>query len=345
MALSSLRRPERQKERRLSGAEKAAIVFLCLGEKRGSELMKRLDEREIQRITRAMTSLGVIEAGKVEAVMGAFSDAVRNGSGVVGSAATAETLLRGFLPEDQVTQLLADARGPAKETNMWAEFSALNETVIANYLRGEHDQTAAAILSNVAPDVAARVLPLLGPQRMEDIIERMISMEAVPQAMMRQIEETLKSDIMADASQPTSAELQQRMADLFNRLDRDLFDTLSTSLEERVPEPFNAIKQRMFTFDDLSKLDPSALAQIMRQADGDTLPLALRGAKKELRDQFLQALPQRSRDMLVEEMGIMGPVRGRDVRQAQSVLVDLAKDLAEQEIIRLPDSEDDELIE
>jgi len=331
-------------ERKLRGPEKAAVLFLCLGEERGSELMQKLDEADIQKITRAMAGLGVIPAPTVEEVMLEFSESVTNGGGVVGSFSVAETMLRKFLPEEQVNEILKEVRGPLKERDLWDRFSSLNETVIANYLKGEHAQTAAAILSNVAPELAAKVLPLMGVERMEEVIERMIRMEAVPHHMLRQIEEALQTDIIAAAAQPTAAERQQRMADLFNRLDRDLFETLSPTLEERLPETFRGIKQRMFTFDDLVKLDVQSLSRIMRGLEGNTLPLALRGARKEVRDHFLNALPSRPRDMLLEEMNTMGPVRGREVRSAQTAMVDYAKELAENDVIQIPTAEDDDEI-
>ena len=331
-------------ERKLRGPEKAAVLFLCLGEERGSKLMKELDEADIQKITRAMAGLGMIPATAVEDVMMEFFESVTNGGGVVGSFSVAEKMLRKFLPDEQVNDILKEVRGPLKERDLWDRFSSLNETVIANYLKGEHAQTAAAIMSNVAPEVAARVLPLMGVERMQEVIERMIRMEAVPHHMMRQIEETLQSDIIAAAAQPTAAERQQRMANLFNRLDRDLFESIAPALEERLPETFRGIKQKMFTFDDLVKLDLQALARIMRGLEGNTLPLALRGAKKEVRDHFLNALPSRPREMLLEEMNTMGPVRGREVRSAQTAMVDYAKELAENDVIQIPTAEDDDEI-
>ena len=348
MAVASIKRTEQAatpKPKRLRGPEKAAILFLCLGENRGSGMMQRLDDEDIEKITRAMAGLGVIEAPSVEEVLSEFTDGVANGGGVVGSFSVAENMLRSFLPPDQVDTILKDIRGPLKERDLWARFSSLSEAVIANYLKGEHEQTVAAILSNVKTDVAAKVLPLLGQTKMEDVIERMIRMEAVPHHMMQQIEETLQSDIINAAAQPTSAELHHRLAELFNKLDSDAFEKISVELERRIPDTFNAIKQKMFTFDDLIRLDAMSLARIMRGVPGNTLPLALRGASKELREVFLQALPGRSRDMLVDEMTTMGPARGSEVRAAQVVMVDYAKELAETDVIKLPmDDEDDQLI-
>ena len=350
MALAALNRapdsPERARRRRLTGPQKAAILFLCLGERRGSALMQKLDEEEIQKITRAMSRLGVIDGATVEAVMSEFTESVMNGGAIVGSFSVAERLLKNFLPDDQVSAILKDISGPLKERDLWARFSSINETVIANYLKGEHVQTAAAILTNVKVDVAARVLPLLGPEMMQDVLERMIRMEMVPGDLMQEIEETLKTDLMGSAAESSGQDMQQHMAELLNKFDRDLFETVSPVLEARVPDAFNAIKQKMFTFDDLMKLDGMSLARVMRGVPGNTLPLALRGASKEVRDYFLEVLPARSRDMLTDEMASMGPVRGRVVREAQSAMVDYAKELAEDDLITLPtDDEEDDFIE
>ena len=173
----------------LGGPEKAAVLFLCLGEDRGTDLMKRLSEDEIRKISHAMAGLGIVPAPVVEEVMVDFGRTVAHGGSVVGSFSMAESMLRKVLPDDQVTAILREIRGPLQERDLWARFSMLNETSIAGYLKSEHDQTAAAILSNVEPKTAAAVLPLLGEERMISIIERMVALDAVPQHMMKQIEE------------------------------------------------------------------------------------------------------------------------------------------------------------
>lgn len=329
--------------KRMSGPTKAAILFLCLGERVGSALMQQLNDAEIVRITQSMSHLGSIPADVVEDVLSEFTQSVIRGSGsVTGSISAAESMLRKFMPEEQVAEILKNVGYAAGEHDMWRRFATLNETVIANYLKGEHDQTAAAILNNVDTAVAAKVLPLLGTERMKDVAERMVAMEAVPLHMLRQIEDTLKKDIMSDAVHTSSAETHQRMADLFNKLDVQAFEQLANSLEKRIPDTFQAIKQRMFIFDDLIKLSAQDLSQVMRGLDGDTLPLAMRGAKKELRDHLMECLPQRSRQMLMDEMEATGPVRGRDVRAAQSAMVDYTKALADEGTIELPSSADEE---
>lgn len=330
--------------RKLKGPEKAAILFLCLGEKRGSELMQKLDDADIQKITHAVAGLGVVPAPLVEAVMDEFSESIQNGGGIVGTLAIAEDMLRTFLPPEQAAEILREIGGPLKERDLWSRLGGKSETVIANYLSNEHDQTVAVVLSKLSTDIAAKVLPRLGAARMQAVVERMIRMKSVSNTAMNQIEESLKRDLMSVDFQPGSEEMQQRMADLFNKLEQDAFQALSTGLEQSVPNEFGKIREKMFTFDDLMRLDHQSLALVMRGVQGNILPLALRGASKEVRDHFLESLPARSRDMLTDEINSMGPVRGRDVRIAQAAITSRARDLAAAEVIRLPRAEDDEEI-
>jgi len=349
MAVAELKknmsRAAASRPRKLTGPQKAAILFLCLGEKRGSALLQQLDDLEIQQVTRAMSGLGSISSETVEEVLSDFVETMTNGGGLVGSFAVAESLVRSLLPGAQADGILKDIRGPLRERDLWARFGQLSENVIANYLKGEHEQTIAAILSNVKTDVAAKVLPILGPEKMNSVVERMIRMEAVPHHMMKQIEESLQNDIMNAGAQPTTTEQHKRMADLFNKLDRDAFDAMAPELEKSIPDSFEAIKAKMFTFEDLARLEPMDLAKVMRGLPGNTLPTALRGTSESTREVFLSALPVRSRDMLQEEMDLMGPVRRRDVSAAQTQTLDYARALADEEQVSLPlNDEDDETI-
>lgn len=330
----------------MSSPEKAAIIFLCLNEEISAGFMQELDEVQIRKLTAALAGLGKVSPQAVETIIAEFSAQMQGGGEMVGSLRIAEQFLRNFLSEEKVALILNDLKGPAREHDIWKRLSTINDTTIANYLKGEHDQTAAAILSNLNTDVAARVLPMLGRDRMEQILVRMIRMEAILPVTLQQIEQTLQADIVSGGGRPTTAnEIQQKMAALFNKLDRTLFEDITSALEAQVPEEFTAIRQRMFTFNDMIKLESSTVATILKGIRGSTLPIALRGASKELREHFLNALPMRARDMLIEEMNTMAAVRARDVSVAQSEIVDYTRELAEKEIIFLPTGDEgDQLI-
>lgn len=328
----------------MSGVEKAAILFLCLGEERGAALMQNLSEYDIQRISRAMAEVGKIDAAAVELVLEEFMASVEAGGSIVGSLEMAERMLSGFLPEGKVSDIMNQIRGPLAGRTLWENVSALNETVLANYLRDEHDQTAAAILSKVNPEVAARVLVLMDESRRVNIAHRMITMETLPMEILEQLEETLSQDFLSAASYRSQSDSLQRMADLFNKMDAAVFEDLSEKLDTLAPEPFATIKQKMFTFEDLTKMDVNNLTKLIRSMEGHILPLALRGTRKDVRERFLAALPTRSRQMLMEEMSLMGPVRAKDVQDAQMTMVESALAMARMDMLQLP-VQDAELIE
>ncbi|MBR9862827.1 flagellar motor switch protein FliG [Neptunicoccus cionae] len=328
----------------LSGAEKAAVLFLCIGEERGSALMKKMARSEIQAVIQAMSRLGTIPASVVETVIRDFSETVSGGAGVEGSVQIAERMLSGFMTDDAVTDILGDLRSPTHGQNVWDALAAVNEQTIATWLSGEHDQTIAAIMSRMKPAVSARVLPLFGAERMTEITTRMIGLGSLSRSVLENLESVIVTDFLSTATRKSNLDPHQRLADMFNKMDAGAFEGLSANLEQRIPAELEEIKKKMFTFDDMIKLDGGALQRIMRLAEGNTLALALRGAKADVREAFMSALTQRMREMLETEMKEMGPVRARETREAQAALIDITNDLVSQEVIRLPSTED-EMIE
>ncbi|MBM1558186.1 flagellar motor switch protein FliG [Sulfitobacter mediterraneus] len=324
----------------MSGAQKSAILFLCLGEERGGALMQKLDVPEIRQITTAISTMGEVDASVVEEIMVEFGQKVSQIGGVVGSIEAARGLLKEFLPEERVTEILQEIDGNNTD-NVWRDLSELDEKQLVEFLRKEHNQTVAVILSRIRPDAAAKVLPLLGADRATDLIERMMEMDNLPNDTIMNIENTLRDDVLSKAGRRAEARVEGQLVSIFNKLDEDLFGNLARELEERQPDQFHAIKQKMFVFDDLMKFDAVTLGKIMREVTGNTLPLALRGAKKEVREHFLESLPSRSRGMLQEEMESMGPVKSKDVKQAQSELVEAALRLVSEGVVEMPDDGED----
>ncbi len=333
-----------RRAKRLTGSEKSAILFLCLGEERGSALMQQLDTKEISQITRAISAMGEVQAEIVEEVMREFGQKVSSYGGITGSVEAARGLLNGFLPEDRVAEILDEIQGSGTG-DIWKDVSQLDEKMLADHLRKEHNQTVAVILSKITPDAVAKVLPLLGNDRSVDLVERMVTMEELPSQAIQAIEDSLRRDVLAKAGHNAEAEAEKKLVKVFNKLDTKLFEGLSRDLEEKIPEKIRAIKQKMFVFDDLGKLKANALARVMREVTGNNLPLALRGAEKEVREHFLGSMPARSRDMLIDEMKAMGPVKAREVKAAQSEMVEIALQLAEAGEVELPDSDEDDMID
>ncbi|MGB8618009.1 MAG: FliG C-terminal domain-containing protein [Pseudolabrys sp.] len=204
----------------------------------------------------------------------------------------------------------------------------VHEAVLANYLKNEYPQTVAVVLSKVRPDHAARVLTLLPDSFAMEVVMRMLRMESVQKDVLDGVERTLRAEFMSNLARSTRRDSHEMMADIFNSLDRQAETRFLASLEERNRESAERIKALMFTFDDLVKLDAGSAQTLMRNIDKDKLAVALKGADETVRQFCFTNMSSRAAKMLVEDMQAMGPVRLRDVDEAQALVVNVAKDLA-----------------
>jgi flagellar motor switch protein FliG len=232
------------------------------------------------------------------------------------------------LPEDRVNQIMEEMRGPAGRT-MWDKLGNVNEAVLANYLKNEYPQTVAVVLSKIKTDHASRVLATLPENFSMEVIMRMLRMEAVQKDILDHVERTLRSEFMTNLARSAQRDSHEHMADIFNNLDRNTESRFMTALEERNRESAERIKQLMFTFDDLVRLDASGVQVLLRQVEKDQLALALKGASDEVKNLFFANMSERAGKMMREDMEAMGAVRLRDVDEAQAGVVATAKALAD----------------
>jgi len=237
-----------------------------------------------------------------------------------------------------------EIRGPAGR-NMWEKLSNVQEGVLANYLKNEYPQTIAVVLSKLRPEHAARVLAILPEDLALDVVNRMLKMEAVQKEVIERVEQTLRTEFMSNLSQTRRRDAHEVMAETFNNFDRQTETRFMTSLEDDNRESAERIKALMFTFDDLIRLDTGSAQTLMRHIDKDKLAVALKGASEPVREFFMSNMSTRAAKMLVDDMQALGPVRLRDVDEAQAQLVNLAKDLAAQgEIMISKNRGDEELV-
>jgi flagellar motor switch protein FliG len=228
---------------------------------------------------------------------------------------------------------------------MWDKLGNVNESVLANYLKNEYPQTVAVVLSKIRPEHGARVLTALPEPFAMEVIMRMLRMETVQKEILDGIEKTLRTEFMSNLARTNRRDPHEMMAEIFNNFDRNTESRFITGLEERSRDSAEKIRALMFTFEDLAKLDPSGVQTLLRQVDKTKLALALKGASETLRNLFFTNMSERAGKILRDEMESMGPVRLRDVDEAQMYLVATAKDLAEREEIVIADNkEEDELI-
>ncbi|MAF95481.1 MAG: flagellar motor switch protein FliG [Rhodospirillaceae bacterium] len=325
--------------RALSGRQKAAIFMLSLGQKQSGMLFERMDDGEIREISQAMSGLGSISSNIVERLFVEFADRLSSTGGLVGSFASTERLLAGALPEERVNTIMEEMRGPAGRT-MWDKLGNVNEAVLANYLKNEYPQTVAIVLSKIKTDHASRVLSVLPENFSLEVIMRMLRMEAVQKEILDHVERTLKNEFMTNLASATRRDSHELMADIFNNLDRNTENRFMTALEERNREAAERIKQLMFTFDDLVRLDASGIQQLLRRVEKDQLAMALKGASEDVKELFFSNMSERVGKMMREDVEAMGAVRLKDVDEAQAGVVITAKELADAGEIVISTGED-----
>ena len=293
----------------LSGQQKAAILMLSLDEERSASIFALMDDEEIKELSVIMASLGKVNSNVVEQLFSEFVEKVSSTGSLVGTYESTERLLSKALDKDRVSNIMEEIRGPAGRT-MWDKLGNVNEHVLANYLKNEYPQTIAVILSKIKAEHAAKVIALLPENFAMEIVMRMIRMDSVQKEVLDGLEKTLRKEFMSN---------------------------LSESAER--------VKSLMFTFEDLIRVDAQGIQILLRNIDKDKLAVALKGASETIKDLFFNNMSSRAGKILKEDMEAMGPVRLRDVEEAQQYIVTAAKELSNNgEIVISEGKDSDELI-
>jgi flagellar motor switch protein FliG len=334
----------REDYRTLTGPEKAAIFLLALGEDYTAKVFEHMDDDEIMEISQTMANLGKVSANVVERLFIDFSEQMSSTNSLVGTMDSTERLLTRVMGKDKVDTIMEEIRGPAGRT-MWEKLGNVNEEILANFLQKEYPQTVAVVMSKIQTDHAARVLALLPQNFALEVIHRMLRMEAVQKEVLEDVEKTLRSEFMSNLARTARRDSHELMADIFNNLERSIETKFMEELEKSAPESAEKIRSLMFTFEDLLKLDPSAIQTLIRAVDKDKLPAALKGATETLRDLFFSNMSERAAKIMKEDMAAMGPVRLKEVEEAQQYIVGVTKELEGRgEIVIASGGEEDELI-
>lgn len=334
----------REDVKSLSGAEKAALFILSLGEEYAARVFTHMNDDEIKELSQVMANIGNVSANLVEKLFIEFAEQMSATGGASGTLESTERLLMKVLDKSRVGSIMEDIRGPAGRT-MWDKLANVNEAVLAAFLKNEYPQTVAVVVSKIKPDHAARVLSQLPESFAMEVITRMLRMESVQKDVLDDIERTLRNEFMNNLARTSRRDPHEAMAEIFNNLDRSSESKFMVALEERSRDSADKIKSLMFTFEDLGKLEGPAIQAILRVADKAKLPTALKGASEGIKDLFFCNMSERAGKLLKEDIAALGPVRLRDVEEAQSNLVGVAKDLAAKgEIVIAKENEEDELV-
>ncbi len=332
-------------EGRLSGAQKAAIVLMSIDQDVAAKVFSMMSEEEIKEISQTMANLGTVDHISIDNIIKEFTEQMSAGGNLIGDLTSTQKLLAAALGADKVEGILEDISGPAGR-NTWDKLNNVSEELLASYLKNEYPQTAALVLSKVRSSQAARVLSVLSEDFALDIIQRMITMEPVKKEVLTDIERTLQSEFMSNLSSAKQNDSFEMIAEVFNNFDRNTENKFMELLDESDAEAAEKIRELMFTFDDLIKIDAMGIQTLLRHADKEQLAIALKGASDAIRELFFNNMSERAAKIMQEDMESKGPVRMRDVDEAQMGIVNLAKELNETGEIIIPegDGEDEEMV-
>ena len=297
----------------ISGQQKAAILMMSLDEEKSAAIFALMDDEEIKELSVIMASLGKVNSNVVEQLFAEFNEKLSSAGSLVGTYESTERLLSKALDKDRVANIMEEIRGPAGRT-MWDKLGNVNEHVLANYLKNEYPQTIAVILSKIKPDHAAKVIALLPENFAMEIVMRMLRMDSVQKEVLDGLEKTLRKEFMSNLSKSTRRDSHELIADIFNSLDRN-------------PESAERVKSLMFTFEDLIRVDSQGIQILLRNVDKDKLAVALKGASETIKSLFFNNMSSRAGKIIKEDMEAMGPVRLRDVEEAQQYIVNATKEL------------------
>jgi flagellar motor switch protein FliG len=304
--------------------QKLAALLIILGPDSAAQILKNLDEHEVEAVSVEMSKLPVVSQELQREVLREFSEvAVQASTGILGGANFAKIALEksvGLFRASDIIGRIAPTRVPLAAMRQIIDMEVRQ---LFNLLKQEQPQTIALILSYLPPERSSQVLMFLRGELRDKVVERLATLAPTPVEVVERIVEVLNQKA---GVKPTRALSQtggvKSAADLLNSMDKNMSQSMLVDLEQRNPELGRAIRQQMFTFEDLALLDPPSLQKIMREVDMRDLAVALKTASEKLKAALLAAVSKRAAETVKEEISFLGPVKKKEIEAAQMRIID-----------------------
>lgn len=314
----------------LTGVRKAALFLMIMGEDFTAQVFKHLSDREIKLLGENMAQVKKVDPKTVSSVMDEFSRAMgEDGIGISGKDFLQKTMPKAF-DSKKSDDILGDLLNKSEEKT-FEKLSAMNPNVLANLLMTEHPQTIALILVNMKHQTAAEILQLLPENIQGEVVIRIADLEEVPSEIVNEIHEVV-DEMIADMGEETTATAGglDTAAEILNYLDHKTENAIFEKIESVREDLADEIRQKMFVFSDLVNLDDRSIRTLLKEISNDELILALKTASEELSTKVFNNVSKRASEMMKEDMEVMGPVKLKDVEQAQLNIVKAARRLEEE---------------
>ncbi|EDP76586.1 flagellar motor switch protein FliG [Hydrogenivirga sp. 128-5-R1-1] len=322
--------------RELSRAEKAAVLLMSLPPDVAANILKELTEEEIQKIFLTAARIKDISPADIEAAVQEF---LEDYSFVATQYSNLETLLeqlQGILPPE-VYERIKSLLGSAGVAEGLEQLEKIDTRVLVGLIKNEHPQTIAVLLSQLSPRKASDILQWLPENLRFEVVKRIATLENVSPQFLRELIETVTEEIKALG---ISGGIKKQegvaiAAELMNMLDKESAETLLRKIGEEDPTLEEKIREKMFTFEDIRKLDNRAIIEVLKAVDKNTLVIALKGAPDDIKEKFFSNMSKRAAKIMQEDMEALGPVKKSEVEKAQKQVVAIIRKLIDEGKIEL----------
>ncbi len=314
----------------LTGRQKAANFLIFLGPERSARIFKHLKEEEIEQLTLEIANVRHVQPDNIDELNREFFEMclARQFIGQGGIAYAKEVLEKAYGQEK--TLEIISRISASLQVRPFDFMRKTEPAQLLNFIQGEHPQTIALILAYLEPEQASLVLSSLSPERQSEVAKRIAVMDTTSPEVIKEIESVLERKLSSIAPQElTNAGGIKAVVEIINRVDRGTEKTIMEALEIQDPELAEEIKKLMFVFEDIVMIDDRSVQRVLREVDSQDLSLALKGSSEEVAQKIFANMSARAADMLKEDMEFMGPVRLRDVEEAQQRVVNTIRKLEE----------------
>ena len=330
----------------LSSTQKAALILIAMGVDRAAEVMRNLSDKEVEKITVEIAKSKNVTSDHLAGVIEEYYALLSANKYITeGGIDYARQVLENAWGGTQAEEILKRVEA-ATEISAFYLLQTVDDKQLLSFLQNEHPQTAALILANLKPKQSASILSELSEEDQNEITYRLATMEKTSQELIEDIEDVLRDQVGTvfggDLSRAGGVE---SAANILNAVSRSAEKSILGYLRERDPELSNEIANLMFLFDDIIGLDDNAIQRIVKEVDSKTIALALKAAQNDLKEKIFKNMSERAAEMLQDELQFLGPVRVKEVENAQKVLLDVIRELEEAGEITILSGDKEEIIE
>ena len=333
------------KSEEITGVQKAAILLIALGPDKSSNVFKHLKEDEIEQLTLEIANTRSVSPAMKDAVLDEFYEVCLAQQYIAeGGIGYAKDLLEKALGSERAKDVIGKLTAPL-QVRPFEFVRKTDASQLLNFIQDEHPQTIALILSYLSSNQASAIISALSPEKQTDVAKRIAQMDRTSPDVIKEVEKVLEQKLASLVNQDyTIVGGVDSIVDILNTVDRGTEKHIMESLEIEDPELADEIRKKMFVFEDILSLDDRSIQRVLREVDNNELAVALKGSNEEVQNLIFSNLSKRLATMIREDMDFMGPVRMKDVEEAQQKIVNIIRKLEDSAEIIISRGGGDEIV-